>query len=298
MTNDELLQYIQTLRPNIRPITAKNYVSQLSTLFRKNNSGEFNIEWFKNTEAVLAALEGRPITSIRAVLNAICVLLGEDTPKEYRTVLIDKTLELQKQYDSNEMTEKQKDNWLTFDEVKANWKKAYDEIKPLLNSKGEITNNQLYALSRFMMLTCTSGVFFPPRRCEFITLVLKPTDKAVDNWIDLKKKEFVWNQYKTSKLYGTQRVPYGKDFNLLLKRYLKRIGNQKYLIFGTDGEAISQPNFTQTLNRMYGRNVSTTMLRHIYLSHIHKDTPKIEDLKRIATAMGHTLKEGMQYSKK
>ena len=180
---------------------------------------------------------------------------------------------IQNGYESQTKTQKQAENWMSFDDVKAKWNEEYARIKPILNAKTEPTNNDLWALSKFMMLTVTSGVFFPPRRSEWIDLKLKPENKNTDNWIDKKAGEFVWNNYKTAKTYGQQRVPYPKEFKTILNKYLKRIGEQTYFIFDTSGQQINKPAFTQTLNRMYGKNISTSMLRHIYLSDLHKHTP-------------------------
>lgn len=305
-------EHIKSLRPTLGESSLKTYTSILTTLYRKAHADNaaptppINIEWFKNADNILNAIAKKPIQTRRATLSAVIVLLksptedeNEDEPvKKYSELMKEANAEIKNDYASQKMTEKQAENWMTFEEVKSNWDKEYDRVKPLLNSKTELNNNELWELSKFMMLTLTSGIFFPPRRSEWITLKLKPTDKSVDNWIDMKANEFVWNTYKTSQIYGRQRVEFPKEFKTILNKYLKRIGPQEYIIFDTAGEQMKKPAFTQSLNRMYGKNISTSMLRHIYLAHIHRGTPSIEKMNKIAQDMGHSVKTGMEYAVK
>jgi integrase len=292
-------EHIKSLRPTLGESSLKTYSSILSALFKKANGDKpFNIEWFRHVDNVLDAIADKTIQSRRATLSAVIVLLNNEGTEKYSELMKAANTEIKKDYESQKMTEKQAENWMTFEEVKSNWDKEYARVKPLLNSKTELTNNELWELSKFMMLTLTSGIFFPPRRSEWITLKLKPTDKSVDNWIDMKANEFVWNTYKTSQTYGRQRVEFPKEFKAILNKYIKRIGPQERLIFDTAGEEIKKPAFTQALNRMYGKNISTSMLRHIYLSHIHRDTPSINTLNKIAQDMGHSVSTGMEYAKK
>jgi len=295
----DLKEYIHTLRPNLGESSLKTYSSILNGIYKKAHSNkEFDIDWFKNVDAVMDVIKDRPVAGRKTALSAVIVLLNGEGTEKYSQLMKADNETIEKGYESQTKTEKQAENWISFDEVKAKWNEEYARIKPILNAKTEPTNNDLWALSKFMMLTVTSGVFFPPRRSEWIDLKLKPEDKNTDNWIDKKSGEFVWNNYKTAKTYGQQRVPYPKEFKTILNKYLKRIGDQTYFIFDTSGQQINKPAFTQTLNRMYGKNISTSMLRHIYLSDLHKHTPPLKQMNEIAEAMGHSVVMGMEYAKK
>jgi hypothetical protein len=50
---------------------------------------------------------------------------------------------------------------------------------------------------------------------------------------------------------------------------------------------------TRILNRIFGRKVAASMLRHIYLS----DKYDIKEMKADADAMGHSLEEQKKYMK-
>jgi hypothetical protein len=46
-----------------------------------------------------------------------------------------------------------------------------------------------------------------------------------------------------------------------------------------------------------GLKISTSMLRHIYLTDKLKDVPKLVELEQLASDMGHSLKEQLEYVK-
>jgi hypothetical protein len=56
---------------------------------------------------------------------------------------------------------------------------------------------------------------------------------------------------------------------------------------------------SQRLNKIFdGLKISTGLLRHIYLTEKLKDVPKLQELEQLASDMGHSLKEQLEYVKK
>ena len=194
-------------------------------------------------------------------------------------------------------SEKQTANWMDYSEVRAVWEEAYNKAKPILSMKAEADSKQLGDLVKFMVLTLTCGVFFPPRRSEWVYMKLKDVNREEDNWIDMKKNEFVFNIYKTKKSLGTERIPFPKEFRAILLKYLKKIGDREYLIFNGKGGALSNAALTQMLNTVFGKKISTSMLRHIFLSDKFKDVPKLTELQDTAKSLGHSVGQMMEYIK-
>jgi predicted Zn-dependent protease len=60
---------------------------------------------------------------------------------------------------------------------------------------------------------------------------------------------------------------------------------------------MNHTNITQMLNVLYGKAISTSMLRHIYLSHLYKDVPKLEQIAKTAHEMGHSVEMALEYVK-
>jgi hypothetical protein len=170
----------------------------------------------------------------------------------------------------------------------------YNKIKPLLNLK-EIDSSDYKKLQDFIILSLTSGYWIPPRRSQDWTeLKIKNIDKASDNYID--KNSFVFNKYKTAKFYETQKVDIPKGFKAILTKYLK-LNNNEYLITDDKGNKLTNVRLTQKLNHIFGNNISTSMLRHIYLTEKLKDVHKLAELDKLAQDMGHSVSEAMEYVK-
>jgi hypothetical protein len=113
----------------------------------------------------------------------------------------------------------------------------------------------------------------------------------------LKKSKFVYNTYKTAKKYGREEVAIAPSFKKILTKYLKKLPNQDYLLMKPNGTKFSAQNITRELNSIFGKKISTSMLRHIYLSNLYKDVPKLNQMIRTAEEMGHSVGEAMKYVK-
>ncbi len=295
----DLKSKLKELRPDASAATIRTYNSLLKGIFYKHHDKDtpIDIDWFKNVDAVLDILKDKSPQSRKTNLAAIIVLLeGKDCEKYVELMNADadkSSAESKKQ----EKSEKQAANWMEWDDVKKVWDDMYAKMKPLLNSKADLDSKQVGDLVRFMVLTLTSGVFFPPRRSEWVSMKLKPEDKSKDNWIDLKKNEWVFNSYKTAKKYGEERISFPKEFKAILNKYIKKIGERDLLVFNTKGAALSNAALTQMLNSIFGKKISTSMLRHIFLSDKFKDVPKIADLQKTAESLGHSVEQMLEYVK-
>ena len=201
-------------------------------------------------------------------------------------------------YMKQEKTQKQEDNWISYEDVVELWNAKYKKVKHLLYTPEPKDRKEIRTLVEFMVQTLTSGVFFEPRRSEWVSVKVKDYDQNTDNYLDQRNCCFVLQKYKTAKTLGTEKIPYPKEFKAILTRYLKFIDNE-YLIFNSYDKQMTQVNLAQMLNKIYDKNISTSMLRHIYLTHKFKDIPALSDLKDVANKMGQVKIETMlSYIKK
>ena len=81
----------------------------------------------------------------------------------------------------------------------------------------------------------------------------------------------------------------------MLKRYVKLLGNNEYLLTTKKGDYLTSSYLTKILNRIFGVNISTSMLRHIYLSEKYKNVPALADMEKTAHDMGHSVNEALRY---
>ena len=292
---DELKVLIREKRPNITDTSVKTYASILKNLFYKdpdNKDKNINIEWYKKTDKVIPILKEKNAQTRKTILAAIIVLLDGKAPMEYVDMMNGDAKSVADNYAKQEKSEKQEKNWIDYEEVVNNWNAKYKKVKPMLYSTEEKDKKEMREMVNFMALTVTSGIFFTPRRSEWIYTKVKNYDPKKDNYLDLKNNHFVFNQYKTAKSIGEEKIPFPKEFKSILTRYLKFSDND-YLIYNSLDKPMSSVNLAQLLNKMYGKEISTTMLRHIYLTHKFKDLPALEDLKEAAKGMGQKKLETM-----
>jgi hypothetical protein len=88
-----------------------------------------------------------------------------------------------------------------------------------------------------------------------------------------------------------------KGLKLIISKWVK-INKGDWLICDHYGKQLTNVKLSQRLNKIFdGLKISTSMLRHIYLSDKLKDIPKLQELEKLAQDMGHSLKEQMEYIK-
>lgn len=290
-------------RPTITASSVNTYASLLKSLYLKSHDSieDVDLDWFRNEEEVLKALDGKPVNARKTILASVIVLNGKDVDnKKLTKQMNDDSNEYAKFIQTQKKTQKQDDNWMSHDEVKEVEARLYAEVKPLLNSKKPLDDFHRNKLNKWMATALSSGVYFPPRRSEWVAVKLSDIDIDNDNYIDMKGNQFVLNSYKTAKTYGTERVKYPAEFSTILKKYLKKVDGQKYLIeYGRNGvpRPLTAPAYTLLLNEVYGKKIGSSMLRHIYLSKLYGHIPQLEKMKETAEAMGHDLVTALEYVK-
>ena len=126
---------------------------------------------------------------------------------------------------------------------------------------------------------------------------IKNYDINTDNY--LFKKKIVFNQYKTSKKYGSQTYDIPNEVLPILKRYLK-VNTSDYLFTKSDNKTVmNNSDYNRLLNKSFGKTISVDSLRSIFLSHKYKNMPSYNDMLDTATKMGHSINTGLSdYVKK
>lgn len=285
---------IKKNKPDISASTLKTYKSLLKSLYLKkhDNANDINCEWFNDQDEIIKLLADKPASS-RKTTYAALIAIAKDNDK-YKTALLDDGKTYDKFIKSQTKTETQSDNWKDFAEIKSVYDNMYTKVKPLFAMK-ELDATDFKKLQDFMILALTCGVWFPPRRStDWIDMKIKNFDKASDNYIE--KNNFVFNKYKTAKFYDKQEVEIPKGLKTLLNKYIKLNPNE-YLFVNDKGNKLTNVRLTQILNRIFGSKISTSMLRHIFLTEQLKNVPKLQELEKMAHDMGHSVGEALEYVK-
>ena len=291
--------------------TANAYVR---TLYQLNNKTPYkNLTFLKNTESVTKILEGYAESTRRAVLGAVVgvLLLFKDKPtfKKIFTFYHDlmtaknKTAREEEAKAPNTKTDKQKENWLSWEDITKHRAEIVEDVSKFANNK-TITAPQYDRLLQSLVLALYTEIQ-PRRNQDYLDMyVVKkyndkmPTDK---NYFDLATSKFVFCRYKTAKKYGVQTAEIPHDllaelhlflkFHPLWKGVAKRKADPVKLLVSHDGTPLTAVNaITRILNRIFGKKIGSSMLRHIYISDKYKEADAIDqERKKDADAMGHSV---------
>ena len=277
-------------RPNLSDSSLRTYVSILTNLNKKLN-GENTIDWFKKEHnQILIYLGEKNDQTKKTTLSSLFILTGL---LEYQSIMKAIMKKVNDDYKNQNMNEKQKDNWISVDEIKEKYNALAVDANLMLNKK-KILNESV--MMEFLLMSFLSGVVIPPRRSlDYSEMKIRNYNVKTDNFY--KGNKFFFNKYKTVKTYGIQILDVPKELNNVLKKWIK-INTNDYVIYSSNGNKISCPQITRILNKVFGKNISTSMLRHIYLTDTYKNIPEINKMENLAKDMGHSVTTAMEYIKR
>jgi hypothetical protein len=271
------------------------YISLLKNL--NGNRKIINFKFLNNPKIILKAISGYKENTQRNILISIVSVLKKmdnNLYKKYYDLMMDINKKLDLLSKEHKKSDTQEKNWLEWDDVI----NKFNELNKNIKMSKNISEDQYDIILNTVILGLY--VLAPPRRSKDYLLMkidTKQDDKQF-NYLDLKKKQFVFNNYKTNKTYGEQIVNISDDLILLLKKYLKyKKTDNNFLLNKFNGDEIKSDNaITRKLNKIFGKNIASSMLRHIYLSSKYGSVSKEQS--EDAKDMGHSLEMQKEYIKK
>lgn len=289
-------ELIRKNKPKVSQSTVKTYGSLINAMLKYMGVSDVKETYFEtNYKDVLKHLEKNVTSARRKNCLSACmsVTKSPEILAKYRTVMISDLQAYEKEQSKQEMTKKQKDNWISWKEVMEVFAEKEKMVKPLWGKK-KLTVGETQQLVEFVALACL--VLIPPRRVtDWICFKLRNMDKTKDNY--LLGRKMIFNTYKTAKSYGEQTVVIPERLRVIISRWAQ-INKGEYLLIGRKGEQLTQSKMTMMLNRVFGKKISVNMLRHIYISdNVLKDVPAMTKLQKTAEEMGHSLETQMTYKK-
>ena len=317
---DNILAEIKKQRPNIRDTSLRQYNSVIQNLHKAvNGTAAFkDLDFLKQRKRVMEIVNSKAKTTAKNYLTAIVVVLKlfpkryEQEIKAYTDILYERIADYKKFIDSQQKTKKQEENWLDWPEVIKVLNKLNKEITDKGIRKKDNPNKKEKDLLQQHLILSLYTLQAPVRSSPYAdTKVI--TQKAykklgekqeeAHNWLVVgsRQKMFVINQYKTSKAYGKRTIKVSNKLNRILNAWL-RIHKDEYLLTKQNGTKMTSNNITKSLNKIFKRygkgNISSSMLRHIFLSYEMKDDSARLKKQKLAEDMGHSVSTQEDYVKK
>jgi hypothetical protein len=279
-------QIIDTLannRPNISSSSIKTYTSLLTTLLKKLDSDD--IRTFNDTKKVIEFVSNmKSAQTQKTILSALYVLT---TKEAYKEAMVSYSNEVNKQYAQKKTTESRKESGINQEKIQ----QLYELTKQ------ELVNNPSYDnYNDYIIICLTSGLFMPPRRSlDWIAIKINNIDKTKDNYIN--GNYFIFNKFKTSKFVKDEdkKILIPIEIKKIIAKW-RKVNKTDYLLFQKNGNSFSSSSFTKTLNRLYGKGVSTDMLRSMYLTNRFGNVAdKVAEMNKITKEMGSSTNSALQY---
>lgn len=304
-----------------RNLTDSSVNLYLSNLVLLNEKKPFNNLGFlkKNKDLIIEHLsqyaDSTEINYITAIVVALSTVKDQHLYKtifKFYSELLRQKSDIQDGVDKKVMTPAQKENWLAWNDVETKWKTLKEEVDKFKGDRS-ISRKNFETLVDYLVLSLYFLV--PPRRnADYLNMFVLLRDVKSDdlepeikNYLDIQNEEFIFNQYKTAKFYGQQKEKIPEELMNVIRIWLKfhptlngmtgKKAREVKLFVNHEGVPQSLVNFiTLRLNKIFGRKVASTMLRHIYITHKFGD--EFEEMSKTAQAMGHSLSEQRDYAKR
>lgn len=291
-----IIQILKKNRPNLSEGSLKTYNSVIKNLLKKLNTYDIDI-FYKEPAKVFNILENYEYSKRKTMTAAVIVLIqnqaSESVLNKYKKLLLEDVNKYREFKETQEKTEKEKENWISMQEINNIYEDLEKEAN-ILFKKNNLNMQEVQRLQNFIILSFYHLI--PPRRLlDFSEMKIKDYKEDDDNYI--KGDKLIFNKYKTKKNYGTQTVDMPKNLYNIYRKWLN-FNDTNFLFFDRNNNKLSKVTLNQRLNKIFNKNISVNMLRHIYISEkVLKDTPALQDLKKTAEKMGHSVNEQVLYKK-
>jgi len=287
-----------------KPISDSSKKLYTRNLMKLNNEQPItNFNFLKEPKQILNMIKDYKPTTQRSYIIAICTVLKNSKHQN----LYDMYFEILSNFNNQlkvrtEKSEKQMNNWMTNDNINEISKDLKSKVVKRVRNKEDYNNLLNYVVLSLYTL-------HPPRRNVDYSLMKISNNMNDDkyNYLDLKKGQFVFNNYKTQGKYNQVIVPIEEDLLKVIELYLNnhpeksKLKNKNYdvhFLKSFYNEPIEKSQeITRILNKIFGKNIGSSMLRNMYLSNKYSNV--IEELKddvadmstSLGTALNNYIKE-------
>tara|TARA_R110001599_G_scaffold1110_4_gene5318 strand:+ start:2470 stop:3429 length:960 start_codon:yes stop_codon:yes gene_type:complete len=318
------MTFIETIEKEIgekrklRPSSINAYVQNMKKLHKLMFDTEIkDLDFLKNKKKVMETIENKKLSTRKTYLAAIVVTLmafdkDEKLISYYRDEMEDLAKKFNADMEEQNKSETQDKNWVSLAALRKVMRKYRNELneKEIFKKDSDsLTNKEFDLLQKWIVSSLYILDDNPPLRNDYIMEVIQNKDyeklsddeKREKNYLVIKSrnnKSFSLGEYKTSGKYGTKLIPVGKKLNSALNIWLK-FNTTGHLLLNSKKEPMTANGLTKYLQKVFaptGKNISSSMIRHIFISDKFPAQNKEKD--ELADKMAHSVNQQTLYSKK
>lgn len=298
---------ILKVRPNLKPRSIDQYVSQLNRLQNMfdADSGDFN--FLGDFDKVKKGLSEYNYLSQRNYINAIIVLLmALNIDKKLIGQYVKLRDKFNDEYNENNLTgvisDKQEPNFTTTDEIFRMLDMMKDDLKD--TDETNLTKKEKQLLQAYVLFSIYARMPLRNDTAGMRSITggkfnkLSQKEKTENNFLIVERDRmyFLLTDYKTSKNYGALKIDItDKELKSILKNWIKIQGYGILFKTSTD-KPITRIElskiFSKYSEKYLNKKISTNLLRKIYLSSKYAVEDGLQDqLKNLEAdnqVMGHS----------
>lgn len=307
MTSPDIIKTIKENRPNLSMSSLRTYSSIIRNLCKdlglphdeKKLADNYKkiIERYKEIEPKTRK------TRLSAVLIYILNTKNEKAIDHIRETMMSDSAKARKEEESQEMSDREKRIFSDFA-----WPNVIAKVQELgekIKGFGEkLSKKEFRICQEYVILRCMTDI--PPRRSlDWVRFAIRDFDEK-DEGINfmrvstekikrkaIKKYQFVFREYKTKKVYGEQVLDIPESLGQLIEWWTTRNPHKWLLMNVSQTAPLTQVQLSHMLNDVFGRNISTSALRHLYLMDKYSDVD--DEQQKDAEYMGHSTQEQKNY---
>jgi len=326
MNRESIKSYLLKARPDLKESSIKQYISSISSLSKLVGveKDTKNMDWSNDYNKVLGKI--KEIESIHTRRNKSAHLLSimqwdpnyleSKAWQQYKKYNEDINDTVQKGYESHKMTDKQKENWITKEDIDAIIEVERAGLEPDVWNcpKNMLDPNKNRRFQDYLLLKLYAEM---PSRNDFANVKLitvmdykntHPDDRQ--NYLVLQRDNYHFKIHDWKTKSGTSDVrtlSISPELQKDMRKLFMKQPNRKYLFYQytpSNGEYVpmQRANLGKRLRTIFqkyypGKNIASNMMRHILLSDHYKDVDLVETEKK-SNEYGHNVGTGMKYAVK
>lgn len=289
-TKNKIAELIRADRPNITDSSVKQYLVNYKKIKQLLNTNDDNLTKLNDTDYLLGKIdEINKMTTKKNLITTILVLgranktMDKSILDIYTNKLKSFNDEYKKEQDKQELTPSQKELWVEYDVIVKLSNDLLNQVNKFKNKK-VLDENEMRTL---MDLVIIRSYIISPARNAYADMKVAEEESDITkkhNYILLNEYgtpiEFVFNVFKNVKTLGQRRVKIDGETAKIIKLWLKHNTTGDYLITLNDDPMTSQylSHYLMSMFKKYiNKPISSSMLRHIMISHDLRNTPTIKE---------------------